>query len=349
MKNKILALLATIGLASSVTAVEINENISINGFIDGAWSNVENDGNQHDDNNIGLDEVELNFIVSAGNVDGEIHIDTTESGFGGDDGLNIEQAHFTYSFENGLSAQIGIFGSNLGFEREDPAGLYTYSRAYGNADLGIDFDGNALTTDTVGVFNLGNIDDFYQAEGIRLSYATDSLAVSIAATNGVGVSEEEQTSALIFSENNLDYEVAVTFTGLENLSLTAGFISVNSEERNGNPATDDGVISTINGSYTLDKLLIGAEYISYDPDAAGINDISAWMILADYDINDKMGVAVRFSEFETDVTAKAESDQLTIAPNYAITDSLGAILEYSSTDNGSNDQDTLALELTYTF
>ena len=142
MKNKILALLATIGLASSVTAVEINENISINGFIDGSWSNVENDGNQHDDSNIGLDEVELNFIVSAGNVDGEIHIDTTESGFGGDDGLNIEQAHFTYSFENGLSAQIGIFGSNLGFEREDPAGLYTYSRAYGNADIGIDFDGN---------------------------------------------------------------------------------------------------------------------------------------------------------------------------------------------------------------
>ena len=47
-----------------------------------------------------------------------------------------------------------------------------------------------VTTDPVGVFNLGNIDDFYQAEGIRLSYATDSLAVSIAATNGVGAQEE---------------------------------------------------------------------------------------------------------------------------------------------------------------
>ena len=39
MKNKILALLATIGLASSVAAVEINENLSINGFIDGSFVN----------------------------------------------------------------------------------------------------------------------------------------------------------------------------------------------------------------------------------------------------------------------------------------------------------------------
>ena len=165
----------------------------------------------------------------------------------------------------------------------------------------------------------------------------------------LGLKKKEPTSATTFSEDNLDYEVAVTFTGLENISLTAGFISVNSVESTGNPAEDDGVISTVNASYTLDKLLLGAEYINYDPDLAGRNDISAWMILADYDINDKMGVAVRFSEFETDVTASAESDQLTIAPNYAITDSLGAILEYSSTDNGANDEDTLALELTYTF
>ena len=45
--------------------------------------------------------------------------------------LNIEQAHFTYSLDNGVSFTFGQYGSALGFEREDPAGLYTYSRAYG--------------------------------------------------------------------------------------------------------------------------------------------------------------------------------------------------------------------------
>ena len=42
MKNKILALLATVGLVASASAVEINENLSINGFIDGSFK--ANDG-----------------------------------------------------------------------------------------------------------------------------------------------------------------------------------------------------------------------------------------------------------------------------------------------------------------
>ena len=41
MKNKILALLATIGLASSVTAVDVNENLKIQGFLDFSYVNSE--------------------------------------------------------------------------------------------------------------------------------------------------------------------------------------------------------------------------------------------------------------------------------------------------------------------
>jgi len=337
MKNKILALLATIGLASSVTAVEINENISINGFIDGSWSNADNDSATHDNTDIGLDEVELNFIVSAGNVNGEIHIDQTDA-FG--DTLNIEQAHFTYSFENGLSAQIGVFGSNLGFEREDPAGLYTFSRAYDDGDI----RNNG--------FNFGNVDETV-LEGVRLSYSTETISVGVAAVNGVGVMEEENTAAG-FDEDNLDYEITVSFNGIENLVVSAGLYSLNDQEQDSNGdgvvdvTADDITAYTISAAYTLDKLLLAAEYSNIDPDAAATNDLSAYMLLADYDVNDKLGVAVRFSEWETG--PNAETDKLTIAPNYAITSSLGAILEYSSQDdNAGNDQDTLALELTYTF
>ena len=43
MKNKILALLASVGLVASASAVEINENLSINGFIDGSFKSVESD------------------------------------------------------------------------------------------------------------------------------------------------------------------------------------------------------------------------------------------------------------------------------------------------------------------
>ena len=360
MKNKILALLATIGLASSVTAVEINDNLSITGFIDGSYETTDTDNVNHDSSELALDEVEINFLLNVGNVSGEIHVDSDEAA-GGVELFNIEQAHFTYSFENGLSAQIGRFGSNLGFEREDPAGLYTFSRAYGGAD-----HDSSAATDPQDIYNLGNIDGgIYNGEGLRFSYATDSVSLSVAAINGIG-EDLESVDGVDYTENNLDYEIALTFTGIENLVLNAGILSRNGEESSfdgnaGLGGNQDGVIDpneinratdvtiySLSAAYTLDKLLLAGEYVNFDPDTTGASDLSAYMLLADYDVNDKLGVAVRYSEYETG--ANAESDRLTIAPNYAITSSLGAILEYTSDeDNAGNDSDTLALELTYTF
>jgi len=349
MKNKILALLATIGLASSVTAVEINDNISINGFIDGSWSSSDSDGNTNDESNLGLDEVELNFIVSAGAVSGEVSIDTNGGNLansandsGADDGLDIEQAHFTYSLDNGLSLQVGRFGSNLGFEREDPSGLYTFSRAYGEVTIS---DGPGS------YFDLGNIDgvDANVLEGVRASYATDSVTLSVSVFNERDEKEETTDDGRdnSNSEDNLDYEITIGFNGLENLALAAGFKVHNGEQDGSVSSTSDYSISNITAAYSLDKLLLAAEYSDIDQEGAANPDLSAYMILADYDVNDKLGFAVRYSEWET--TAAAETDKLTIAPNYAITDSLGAILEYSSTDNGAADEDQIALELTYTF
>ena len=318
MKNKILALLATIGMVSSVSAVEINDNISINGFIDGSWSSTDTSA-ANDDNDLDTDEVELNFIVNAGNVSGELHLDNSEDAAGVNADFDIEQVHFTYGFENGVSLQMGVFGSELGFEREDPAGLYTFSRAYSND------------------FNLGNVDS-KRGEGLRLNYATDSISAGFAAYNGVGIAEETSGGAT----DDLDYEFAITFTGIENLSVTAGTQGI----RNSLANTDVDV-TNLHASYSVNKLLLGAEYVNLD-DESNTDDMSAYMILADYDINDKMGIAVRYSEWETG--ANAESDQITIAPNYSITSSLGAILEYSSSeDNAGNEADTLALELTFTF
>ena len=79
-------------MVATVHAVEINDNISINGFIDGSWTNTDDNTNTNDDNDLDIDEVELNFIVNAGNVSGEIHIDDNDDG--GNLG-NIEQAHFS--------------------------------------------------------------------------------------------------------------------------------------------------------------------------------------------------------------------------------------------------------------
>ena len=43
------------------------------------------------------------------------------------------------------------------------------------------------------------------------------------------------------------------------------------------------------------------------------------------------------------------ADYPMVAPNYAITDSLGAIIEFSAEEAGTVETDSLAVELTYTF
>ena len=106
--------------------------------------------------------------------------------------------------------------------------------------------------------------------------------------------------------------------------------------------------TNINATYSVGKALLGAEYTELSP--TGSADRDAFLLLVDYDVSDKLGVAVRYSQYNQAGSATNENDTITVAPNYAITESLGAILEYSSTDvDSGNDQDLIALELTYTF
>ena len=310
MKNKILAMLVAFGLVGSVSAIEINENLSINGFIDGSISQSDPDTGAKSAE-LGLDEVEVNLLFNVGSVSGELHVDSEA---GGDDSLDIEQAPFTYSLENGVSLTIGRYGSALGLEREDPAGLSTVSRAYSDASG----------------FNLGDV-DAGAVEGVTISYAAETWSIGVSIENGVGAD---------LSQDDANFEVALAFTGVENLNVGIGFFSDNRAN-----AANEVDVTNVHATYQVGKASVGAEYTQRDSATA---DLDATMILVDYDVSDKLGVAVRYSTYET--AANVDTDRLTVAPNYALTDSLGAILEYSDVNvDGGVDRDEIALELTYTF
>ena len=326
MKNKIMAMLVAFGMVGSVSAVEINENLSINGFIDGSITKVDNQvapaAASTDTADWGLDEIEVNFLFNVGSVSGTVALDSQNIGSSAADGddIEIEQAHFTYTLENGVSLTFGRYGSALGLEREDPAGLYTYSRAYGGS-----------------AFDIGNIDqDGNAREGLNISYAAEAWSLGVSIDNPQGTIRNGAGN-----KDDLDFEVALSYTGIENLSLNIGHRADNAVL-----AADDVDVTNINATYQVGKALLGAEWSQIDTTSA---DFDAHMLLVDYDVSDKLGVAVRYSSYEAGVGV--DVDQITIAPNYAITDSLGAILEYSdvSHDNANSDSDTIALELTYTF
>jgi hypothetical protein len=227
--------------------------------------------------------------------------------------LGIEQAHFTYNVNDAVSVTFGRYGSALGFEREDPAGLFTYSRAY---------DSNA--------FNLGDVDN-NAVDGLTIAYTGDAYSVAVSLENQVGAEHLLET-------NDLDFEISFTYTGIAGLNIGGGFLVDN--EATSAAETD---VVNVHLSRQFGKLLVAGEYTELSADAG---DRDAYLVLADYDVNNKLGVALRLSSEEQ---ANGDYDKVTIAPNYAITESLGAILEYSDIDDEGQDSEEYAIELTYTF
>jgi hypothetical protein len=335
MKNKILATLVAFGLVGSASAVEINENLSINGFIDTSWNDLDQNGDAGDNQNLGLDEIELNFLFNVGNVSGAIHIDdsdkdsgTPDVDYANDANIDIEQAHFTYGLENGLQLTIGKYGSKLGFEREDPSGLYTYSRAYGGMNAGL--------INNTSTFNLGNVDN-YVYEGLAVGYAGDVISLNLSFHNDGDANIEG---------DDLDMELSFSYTGVENLVIGGGFLFDNQ----GNNTGDETDVVNVHAAYTTGKFLLAAEYSEQDKDNAnntGSDKLDAYMFLADYSVSDKLAIALRLSANE--ISSTEDYDALTIAPRYSITDSLGAVIEFSDIDVGDNDANLVAVELTYTF
>jgi hypothetical protein len=312
MKNKLLAVLATLSMVASASAVKINNNLSINGFIDGSYKLTDNNTGA-DSQTLSADEAEINFVLTNGAVSGLIAIDSHE--IGGENDLDIEQAHFSYDLGNGISLTFGRYGSALGFEREDPAGLYTFSRAYASANIG-DVDSNAV-------------------EGVTVAYAADQFSIAASFENPRGDDLEV--------DGDLDLEVSFSYTGIADTVIGGGYFFDNQDD-----SSDEIDILNINASRSFGKFLFAAEYSEFSTDSA---DRDAFLVLVDYDFNDKLGVAVRFSDEENaDIDGtEADYDKFTIAPNYSITENLGAILEFSDIEHGNSDSTEVAVELTYTF
>jgi hypothetical protein len=206
MKNKLLAVMATFGMVASASAVKVNNNLSISGFIDGSYVLTDRDVaaandtglESQDDQTLGLDEVEINFNINVGNVSGLIAVDTDgaedEDADNSSDSLfNIEQAHFTYNVNDAISVTFGRYGSALGLEGEDPAGLYTFSRAYSDASG----------------FNFANV-DAGAVEGVTVAYSGNAYSIAASLEENAGQDLEV---------NDLNLEISFSYTGIAGVNI----------------------------------------------------------------------------------------------------------------------------------
>ena len=323
MKNKLLSLASLLAVFNA-NAIEIGptgSGIELSGFVDiGA-------AKQGTDTESTKAQVELNFGYTMGPVSAAVGLDFGESSVYGNDTTdgNLEEAYITYDFGNGFSVTGGRMLSYMGFEAFDPTNMYQFSYAY-------DIEGAQ------------DIYDSYDT-GASIDYGNDAFSVGV-------------WSSL---ENEAGYEFALAFTGIENFTAKAiwsDFSNVTPDATPGSEA-DPYEKSTYWVSYQLNKLLIAAEVAEKDSQGFGSNgsDVDGVMIMGNYAVSDKVGLTLRYSEFEyktfDEATLLYEGSKFTISPSYIFTDNLSGLLEYSSYDKDAGTvaekDELIAAEMIFTF
>jgi hypothetical protein len=342
MKNKLLSLASLLAVFNA-NAIEIGptgSGVELGGFIDIAGQK------QGADSETGfVGQVEINLDFSSGPISASVDFDLYDGGsqtvtYLGEDGLvggtgvnedttydvtdgdsALEEAVLTYDFGSGLSVSAGKMLSYMGFEAYDPTNMYQYSYAY---DVGGQNDTGAQM-----------IYDAYDV-GFSIDYGTDLFSIGLWSS----------------MEADAGYELALAYTGIENLTAKAIFSDFSA------PASEAYEKSTYWVSYQLDKLLIAGEIAENDQLDTG-EDVEGFLIMANYAMTDAAALTLRYSGLEitgaTNNNIAYEGTKFTISPSYVFNDNFSGLIEYSSYDAETvsatyvEPEELLAVELIYTF
>ncbi|MCH6255442.1 porin [Puniceicoccaceae bacterium K14] len=310
--NKLLKLsiagLALTG-AASYGQIEINENLSISGFLD--MSTVYTDFEEGDETAFNLDQVELDFLFDFDTITAQVDINYLGDNDSGD--VDLEQAFLTYNFGEGSSISAGKFLSYHGWETAEPTGLYQYSYAY---DLfptipgyhnGVSYDYSA----DWGSFGIALLDSAYSADG-----------------------------SLSEGEYEWGGELKLVLTPTEGLTLYFGYAT-----DQGNDSVADVDLFNFWTSYEWDAHTVAFEYNILDTD--GLEDeIKQWLLMYSIAATDTGTFTARISNEDAGVI---DADKYTVAWIEALTDNLALVFEYSMSDIGEADVDTFAIEALLTF
>jgi len=304
--NKLLttAVAAIFGVSIANADISLTDNLTLSGFVDASYSNTDSAARTE---SLGIDQLEVDLAFGGESASAEVHLHSDGST------VNLEQAFASYDLGNGLTVSGGKMLNLLGFESDEPTGLYQYSTAYGGGIL-----------DSVGKRYL---------EGIRANFGVEDIAV------GISAYDNSRLTSTNTGGFDLAYEAQVIFSGIENLTVALGYAD------DGTATLAGGINEAINvwASYESGQMTVAAEYNDIE---SGTTSGDGYLLLANYTINDNAAITVRYSEQDI---ASAQFERFTISPSYSFTDNLGALIEFSTGEVNGADEDIFAIETTFTF
>ena len=302
----------TLGANETLTAdgIALGNAVKLRGYVDFILGRVADDNGTESNTDSTSVSADVDFLIDFSPITAEVHLNVSE-----DNGPGVlEQAFGRYSFNQDFHLTFGKQTTVLGFDDDEAPGLYAVTTAYSNGAFS--HPGKSYV------------------DGIRLNYNNGMF--------GLIFGLHDQYNLPTGSSDDLDSGIAIDLAAsvmfMPGLEARLGFVNENGAANN-----DD--VQQINGwlGWNPGDLTLAVEFDSFSL----ANDKDAWnmMLLANYQFSDFFGATIRYAHMDHEAD---ESDRLTLALLFSITDNFGMNLEYSYTDgekNGGNfDSNELYLE-----
>ena len=295
-------------LSLTAAALEINDNFSIDGFLDmsaGATIGEDDEGDTDISAFAGYDQLEVDFKFNFGELSAQADINAKDLAKS-KDAVKLEKAFISYALSDTVSITTGRFLSCIGFEAAEPTDMFQYSYS-----TGIPYPG-------------------YQ-NGVALSISpSDMIGVYASVVSGVWDSSDTDLS-------NPGFEAQVSIMPIEGLTAKVGFAGDIIEEAHAEEAgkahdhdhdeEETFMKSEINAwvMYTTGSITVAGEVdILSNWGASGHGGLH-FLGMANVGLTDEIAVTARFSGIQMEDEDTLTS--VTVSPSYAINDNWGALLE----------------------
>ncbi len=339
-----------LGANTTVNAagIALGNRVKLRGFVDFTY----NYGDIQDVGSQGIDGKEAKFNTAAdvdflfdfSPVTGEIHLAAAPDSLGED--ISLEQAFIRYSFNRDFNLSMGRQLTVLSYEGDEPRDLYSTSYGYfSDALFSNDAFGNAKAR-LLAAAGLTSLSDSQlrrnYVDGVRANFNNGRFGLSLGLHDGYWTDDD-------FNGDNIAIDIAASLMIMPGLEARLGYAHQNVDTT----AVDDD-IQHFNAwlEYNPGNLTLAFEYDNFDVLGTDIWDI---MLLGNYQFNSVFGLTLKYAHEDIEKgLLNIDSDRISLALLFSITDQFGFNVEYSHTEFdianvGDGDADEFYLEGLFNF
>ena len=309
----------TLGANETLTAngIALGNAVKLRGYVNTILHRQDESGsgNQAEDGtHINGD---LDFLVDLSPITAEVHLaagDSIVTGSG--NSIELEQAFGRYSFNQDFHLTFGRQVTALGFDSDEWTNRYAITTAYGG-----DGDKNQGKT---------------YVDGMRLNYNNGMFGFILGLHDEYGINQGTSNDL----DNGIAIDLAASVMFMPGLEARLGFANENGEN-------DDDDSFQVNGwiAWNPGDLTLALEFDNF----SFADDSDAWdlMLLANYQFSELFAATLRYAHSDYDAvgsTNDADSDKITLALLFSITENFDLNFEYSHISNEGDDENQFYLQ-----